>query len=197
MLVLRLRAIERKQVLKFWREWIKCNFVCPSSLILVEKPQTQTNYKPKKYYQDPASSTSMVKRWLNEVRCGRRARQTPNDWLNGRKKVTTKLRNNILDILLAYRRLKMYKIVEAICILLGSVNECLALLDRNTDEIKRCSITDDETRTHHSTPKNKEQSSHWVSLEQLAVRKTEGGLSANKFIIHIDYLQTGRGIEGE
>ena len=81
--------------------------------------------------------------------------------------------------------------------------ECLVLFNRNKDEFLRRFVIVDETWIHHNTPETKQQSKQWES----APKKAKVGLSANKVmatvfwdargVIHIDYLQKGRTINGE
>ena len=85
--------------------------------------------------------------------------------------------------------------------------ECLALFNRNKDEFLRRFVTVDETWIHHNTPETKQQSKQWVLPGESAPKKAKVGLSANKVmatvfwdargVIHIDYLQKGRTINGE
>ncbi|XP_011251320.1 histone-lysine N-methyltransferase SETMAR-like [Camponotus floridanus] len=85
--------------------------------------------------------------------------------------------------------------------------ECLALFNRNSNEFLRRFITVDETWIHHNTPETKEQSKQWISRGESAPKKAKAVLSANKVmatvfwnargIIHIDYLQKGKTINGE
>lgn len=68
-------------------------------------------------------------------------------------------------------------------------------------------ITVDETWIHHHTPETKEQSKQWIASGELAPKKAKAVLSANKVmatvfwdargVIHIDYLQKGKTINGE
>ncbi|CAK1588256.1 unnamed protein product [Parnassius mnemosyne] len=84
--------------------------------------------------------------------------------------------------------------------------EGLALFNRNMEEFLR-RVTVDETWIHHNTPETKQHSKQWVSKGESAPKKAKVGLSANKVIatvfwdargiIHIDYLQKGRTINGE
>ena len=77
--------------------------------------------------------------------------------------------------------------------------DCFALLNRNMYEFLRRFVTADETWIHHKTPETPEGES--------ASKKAKVGLSANKVmatvfwnargVIHIDYLQKGRTINGE
>ncbi|XP_022822885.1 histone-lysine N-methyltransferase SETMAR-like [Spodoptera litura] len=85
--------------------------------------------------------------------------------------------------------------------------KCLALFNRNINEFLRRFVTVDETWIHHNTPETKQQSKQWVSRGESAPKKAKVGLSANKVmatvfwdargIIHIDYLQKGKTINGE
>ena len=78
--------------------------------------------------------------------------------------------------------------------------DCLELFDRNPNEFLRRFVTVDETWILYCTPETKQQSKQWVS-------PSETHLSANKVmatvfwdargIIHIDYLQKGKTINGE
>ena len=84
---------------------------------------------------------------------------------------------------------------------------CLALFNRNKDEFLRRFLTVEETWIHHNTPEIKQQSKQWVLPAESAPRKAKVGLSANKVmatvfwdarsVIHIDYVQKGRAINGE
>ena len=81
--------------------------------------------------------------------------------------------------------------------------ECLSLFNRNKDEFLRRFVTVDETWIHHNTPESKQ----WVLPGESAPKKAKVGLSANKVmatvfwdargVIHIDYLQKGRTMNGE
>lgn len=83
----------------------------------------------------------------------------------------------------------------------------LAMFKRNKKEFLRRFITVDETWIHHYTPETKEQSKQWISTGESAPKKAKAVLSANKVmatvfwdargIIHIDYLQKGRTVNGE
>ncbi|QQP49556.1 Uncharacterized protein FKW44_010266, partial [Caligus rogercresseyi] len=85
--------------------------------------------------------------------------------------------------------------------------ECLALFNRNKDEFFRRFVTVDETWIHYNTPETKQQSKQWVLKGESAPKKAKVGLSANKVmatvfwdargVIHIDYLQKGRTMNGE
>ncbi|QQP31674.1 Putative mariner transposase [Caligus rogercresseyi] len=85
--------------------------------------------------------------------------------------------------------------------------ECLALFNRNKDEFFRRFVTVDETWIHYNTPETKQQSKQWVLKGESAPKKANVGLSANKVmatvfwnargVIHIDYLQKGRTMNGE
>ena len=85
--------------------------------------------------------------------------------------------------------------------------ESLALFNRNKDEFLHRFVKVDETWIHHNTPETKQQSKQWVLPGESAPKKTKVGLSANKVmatvfwdvsgVIHIDYLQKGRTINGE
>lgn len=85
--------------------------------------------------------------------------------------------------------------------------ECLAMLKRNPNDFWRRFITVDETWIHHSTPETKEQSKQWVFHGEPAPKKAKATLSANKVmatvfwdsrgIIHVDYLEKGKTINGE
>jgi histone-lysine N-methyltransferase SETMAR len=85
--------------------------------------------------------------------------------------------------------------------------EGLALFNRNMEDFLHRFVTVDETWIHHNTPETKQQSKQWVSKGESAPKKAKVGLSANKVmatvfwdargIIHIDYLQKGRTINGE
>ena len=85
--------------------------------------------------------------------------------------------------------------------------ECLALLNRNKDEFLRRFVTVNETWIQHNTTETKQQSKQWVLTAESAPEKVKMGLSANKVmstvfwdargVIHIDYLQKGRTINGE
>ncbi|XP_033218081.1 uncharacterized protein LOC117173550 [Belonocnema kinseyi] len=85
--------------------------------------------------------------------------------------------------------------------------ECLAMFNRNPNEFLRCFLTVDKTWIHRNTPETKEQSKQWVSSGECAPKKAKVGLSANKVmttvfwdarcIIHIDYLQMGKIINGQ
>ena len=85
--------------------------------------------------------------------------------------------------------------------------EGLALFNRNMEDFLRRFVTVDETWIHHNTPETKQQSRQWVSKGESAPKKAKVGLSAIKVrtmvfwdargIIHIDYLQKGRTINGE
>ena len=65
----------------------------------------------------------------------------------------------------------------------------------------------DETWINHNTPKNKQVSKQWVLPGKSAPKKAKVGLTANKVmvtvfwdaraVIHMDYLQKGRTINGE
>ena len=68
-------------------------------------------------------------------------------------------------------------------------------------------VTVNETCIHHNTPNSKQQSKQWILPGESAPKKAEVSLSANKVmptvfwdardVIHIDYLQKGRTINGE
>ena len=85
--------------------------------------------------------------------------------------------------------------------------DCLELFNRNSNEFLRRFITVDETWIHYNTPETKQQSKQWVSPGEPAPKKANVRLSANKVmaivfwdprgIIHIDYLQKGKPINGE
>ena len=65
----------------------------------------------------------------------------------------------------------------------------------------------EETWIHHNTPETKQQSKQWVLPDESVQKKAKVGLSANKVmatvfwdacgVIHIDYLQKRRTINGE
>ena len=65
----------------------------------------------------------------------------------------------------------------------------------------------DEAGIHHNTPETKQQSKQWVLPVESAPKNAKVGLSANKVmatvfwdardVIHVDYLQKGRTINGE
>ena len=84
--------------------------------------------------------------------------------------------------------------------------ECLALFNRNKDEFLRRFVTVVETCIYHNTPETKQQSKQWVLSAESAPKKAKVDLSANKVmapvfwdargIIHIDYLQKGRTMNG-
>ena len=75
------------------------------------------------------------------------------------------------------------------------------------DVFLRRYVTVDETWIHSNTPETKRQSKQWVSTGKSAPKKAKLDLSTNKVmatifldargIIHIDYLQKGRAINGE
>lgn len=85
--------------------------------------------------------------------------------------------------------------------------DCLELFNRNSNEFLRRFVTVDETWIHYNTPETKQQSKQWVSPGEPAPKKAKVSLSANKVmatvfwdargIIHIDYLQKGKTINGE
>ncbi|XP_033229681.1 uncharacterized protein LOC117181226 [Belonocnema kinseyi] len=85
--------------------------------------------------------------------------------------------------------------------------DCLTMFNRNPNEFLRRFVTVDETWIHHNTTETKEQSKQWVSSGERAPKKAKVGLSANKVmptvfwkargIIHIDYLQKGKTINGQ
>ena len=68
-------------------------------------------------------------------------------------------------------------------------------------------VTVGETWIHHNTPEPKQQSKRWVLPGESAPKKAKLGLPANKVmatvfwdargVMHIDYLQKGRTINGE
>lgn len=83
----------------------------------------------------------------------------------------------------------------------------LALLQRNKPDFLRRFITVDETWIHHHTPETEEQSKQWIARGEPALKKAKAVLSANKVmatvfwdargVIHIDYLEKGKTINGE
>ncbi|KAL7739287.1 hypothetical protein ACLKA6_002625 [Drosophila palustris] len=85
--------------------------------------------------------------------------------------------------------------------------ESLALLNAKKNEFLRRFVTVDETWIHHHTPESKEQSKQWISTGETTPKKAKIGLSANKVmatvfwdargVIHVDYLEKGRTINGE
>ncbi|XP_017486515.1 PREDICTED: histone-lysine N-methyltransferase SETMAR-like, partial [Rhagoletis zephyria] len=86
-------------------------------------------------------------------------------------------------------------------------NDCLSMLNANPQEFWRRFVTVDETWIHHSTPETKEQSKQWTRRGEPAPKKAKAILSANKVmatvfwdargVIHIDYLQKGKTINGK
>ncbi|QQP40773.1 Putative mariner transposase [Caligus rogercresseyi] len=85
--------------------------------------------------------------------------------------------------------------------------ECLALFNRNKDEFFRRFVTVNETWIHYNAPETKQQLKQWVLKGESAPKKAKVGLSANEVmatvfwdargVIHIDYLQKGRTMNGE
>ena len=71
-----------------------------------------------KYYEDSASSISMVKKWFTEFRCGR---TSTIDVERSGHPVEDETIEKIRNMVLADRRLKMPEIVESIGISHGSV----------------------------------------------------------------------------
>ena len=83
------------------------------------------------------------------------------------------------------------------------------VVNRNMDDFLHRFITADETWIHHNTTETKQQSKQWVSSGKFSPNKAKVGLSAKEVmatvlwdadargIIHIDYLQKGRTIDGE
>ena len=74
-------------------------------------------------------------------------------------------------------------------------------------QVLRHFVTVDKTWIHRNTPETMQQSKQWPSLGKLAPKKAKVNLSANKVmatvfrdthgIIHIDYPQMGRTLNGE
>lgn len=85
-------------------------------------------------------------------------------------------------------------------------SKCLELYKQNPVEFSRRYITVDETWIHHYTPETKEQSKQWTKGGEPAPKKAKSALSAGKVmatvfwdargVIHVDYLQKGRTING-
>ena len=65
--------------------------------------------------------------------------------------------------------------------------ECLALLNRNKDEVWRRFVTVNETWIHHNTPESKQ----WVVPSDSAPKKAKVGLSANKVMATVFYNARG------
>ncbi|QQP51330.1 Mariner transposase [Caligus rogercresseyi] len=193
---------------------------------LREKTIAQTKAKLDKYYGDSAPSISMVKKWFKEFRCGRTSTIDAERSGRPVEVATPETIQKIHDMVLADRRLKVREIVEAIGISHGSVvsilKDHLAMkklsarwvprlltIDhkRNRDEFFCRFVTVDETWIHYNTPETKQQSKQWVLKGESAPKKAKVGLSANKVmatvfwdargVIHIDYLQKGRTMNGE
>lgn len=90
---------------------------------------------------------------------------------------------------------------------MATSKECLAMFHRNRAEFLRRFVTVDETWVHYHTPETKEQSKQWTFPGESAPKKAKAVLSANKVmatvfwdvrgIIHIDYLQKGKTINGQ
>ena len=161
----------------------------------------------------------MIKKWFTEIRCGR---TSTIDAERSERPVEVAIPETIEKIrtmVLAYRRLKVLEIVEAIGISHGPVVsilkahlgmkklsashkrnrvttsiDCLALFSRNKDEFLRRFVTVDKTWIHHNTPETKPGES--------APKKCKVGLSVNNVmvtvffffhgVIHIDNLQKVR-----
>ncbi|QQP52895.1 Putative mariner transposase [Caligus rogercresseyi] len=165
-----------------------------------------------KYYGDSAPSISMVKKWFTEFRCGRTS--TIDAERSGRpvEVATPETIQKIHDMVLADRRLKVREIVEAIGISHGSVvsilKDHLAMKKLSARWVPRL-LTIDHKRNRVTTSmeclalfnRNKDE------FFRRFVTKAKVGLSANKVmatlfwdargVIHIDYLQKGRTMNGE
>ena len=76
---MRLTVFKDKELPELWSKWKKSEFrVLIKHYFLREKTITETMAKLDKYYGDPASSISMVKKWFTEFRWAVQARSMPN-----------------------------------------------------------------------------------------------------------------------
>jgi len=195
-------------------------------LFLKKKSNDEIKNELIEVYGESAPSISTIKYWTAEYRRGRTS-IFDEDRPGRPREVTTRIKlreiakalnisrervGNVLHEYLNMSKLSSRWVPRLLSAehkrnRLVIAKESLALLNANKNEFLRRFVTVDETWIHHHTPESKEQSKQWISTGETAPKKAKIGLSANKVmatvfwdargVIHVDYLEKGRTINGE